>query len=280
MIISPFSVANALALLSQATGGSTFDELKKGLHLSSNQTTIASQYSEYYKLLKDGAKNATFSIANQVFVQKGYKINKNFQEIAVQKFSSDIEFIDFVNKNAAAETINGFIKEKTNNKIKDLIKSDMLGADCRVVLVNAIYFKGDWEHKFKQQYTSKEDFYISDTDKVQVDFMYQKNEFNYGFLEDLYARALEMKYANDFSFIIVLPTCRTGLNTLENKLKNYNLTAITEQLETEDIDVYIPKFKVEFELELNNALGNVCYFGFSLHYFHIGCLKFYYLHLD
>lgn len=265
VIISPFSIANSLALLSQATDDSTFDELKKGLHLNNDKATIANQFTDLYMQLQNGAGSSIFFIANQVYVQQGYSIKKNFQEVAIQKFSSGIESIDFGKKNEAAAQINQLVKEKTNNKITDLIKPDMLGADSRVVLINAIYFKGDWERKFNEQFTSKDDFYISETEKVKVDFMYISNSFNYAFLDDLEASALELKYANsNFSFVIVRPNSRTGLSALETKLNNYNLTAITKQMEYDEIDIWIPKFKAEYEVKLNDALKNV---GFGNHLF-------------
>lgn len=268
VIISPFSVANSLALLSQATDGSTFDELKKGLHLNVDKSTIANQFPEYYKQLQNGAGSSIFSIANQVYVQQGYAIKKNFQEVAVQKFLSSIESIDFSKKNEAAARINQLVKEKTYNKITDLIKPDMLGADSRVILINAIYFKGDWERKFNEQFTAKDDFYISETEKVKVDFMYMSNSFNYAFLDDLEASALELKYANsNFSFVIVRPNSRTGLSALETKLNNYNLTAITEKMEYDEIDIWIPKFKAEYEVKLNDALKNVGYWEIFYKFF-------------
>lgn len=245
-------------MLSQAACGSTFDELKNGLHLNGNQTSIANQFPEYYNLLKNGAGNATFSIVNQVYVQQGYTINKKFQEVAVQQFASNIEPIDFEKRNEAAETINHLIQEKTNNKIKNLIKPDTLTDDTRVVLVSAIYFKGEWEQQFNEQLTKKENFYISETETVQVDFMYMSSRFNYVCLEHLDACALEMKYANSsFSFVAVKPNNRTGLRALETKWNTYNLTTIIKQMANEEIDVWIPKFKVETELNLNDVLQSV-----------------------
>lgn len=135
----------------------------------------------------------------------------------------------------------------------------MLSADTRLILVNDIYFKGDWERKFDEKLTKKADFYINDTEKVQVDLMHMSSGFNYVFLQDLDASAIEMKYANsNFSFVAVQPNSRTGLHELEAKLNNYNLTAITEQMEVEQMDVWIPKFKAEFEINLNGALKTVC----------------------
>lgn len=247
-----------MALLSQGSGGNTFEQLKNGLHLSGDKATTADQFAEYYGLLKKSVGESTLSIANKIYVQNGHKINKNFQEVAVKKFLSDIDELDFAKNVEAAKAINQFVEEKTKEKIKDLIKPSMLNDLTRLVLVNAIYFKGNWEHQFDKDSTTEGKFYISETDTVPVDFMYIKKRFNYVVLEDLDATALEMKYANSsFSFVIVLPNSRTGLPALEAKLKNYDLAKITEQMNKVEVEVTIPKFKVEFEINLNDVLKKV-----------------------
>lgn len=261
LIVSPYSVASALALLSQATNGNTFEELKKGLHLSGDKSSIADQYLGYYGTLQKGARNTTLSVANQLFVQQGYKLNKNFQDVAVQKFFSGVDSVDFSKPAEAAQTINHFVEEKTHEKIKNLFAPDSLSSDSRVVLVNAIYMKAKWEREFEDYETRKSDFYMNEADKVSVDFMHSEEPFNYGVLADLEASALEMKYVDsDFSFLMVLPNSRTGLSALETKLNNYDLTKITEQMHKQLVNVTIPKFKVESEISLNDILKKVCAF--------------------
>lgn len=248
-----------MALLSQGANANTFEELRKGLHLSADKSAAADQFHEYYGLLEKSVGKSTLSIANQIYVQNGYQINKNFQEVAVKKFLSGIEALNFAESVPSAKKINDFVEVKTKEKIKDLIKPDMLNADTRVVLVNAIYFKGDWEYKFNKDRTYEGDFFVSETEKVPVEFMTIKKKFNYGVLDDLDATALEMKYANsNFSFVIVLPNSRTGLPALESKLHNYYLAKITQQMYSQEVDVTIPKFKVEFEINLNDVLKKVC----------------------
>lgn len=256
--MSPLSVASALALLSQGAEGSTFAELCKGLHLSTDKSSVANQFHAYYGLLEKSVGKSTLSIANHIYVQHGYEINKQFHEVAVKKFLSGIESLNFAESAKSAGAINKFVEEKTKEKIKDLIKPDMLNALTRVVLVNAIYFKGNWEHQFDKDRTFKGNFFVNDNDKVTVDFMATKKRFNYAILDDLDAAALEMKYADsNFSFVIVLPNSRNGLPALEGKLRNYDLAQITNKMHKQEVEVFIPKFKVEFEIDLGDALKKV-----------------------
>lgn len=248
-----------LALLAQAAEGNTFEELKLELHLYGDKSSVAKQFHLLYEFMQKGAGNSSFVIANRIYVKRGYEINKIFQEVATQQFLSDIESINFENSFETAGIINNFVEAKTNGKITDLIKPDALSDNTSTVLVNAIYFKSDWENMFNEDDTVEEDFYMSVTERVPVDFMYIRTDFNYATLPDLDATALEMKYANsNFSFIIILPNNRTGFSEMETKLKRYNLATITDQkMFLQEVDVKIPKFKVEFEITLKDTLKNV-----------------------
>lgn len=260
MIISPFSIATALTLLSQASNGATFEELRNGLRLSGDRNAAANEYLQKYSQLRKGAGNATLSVANQIYVQKGHQIKKEFKAVAIDKFASNVETVNFANKEDTAEIINRFVANKTNNRIKDLIKAESIDADARVILINAIHFKAEWENKFNEESTYKKDFYVSETEKVSTDFMNREEYVNYGALYDLNAKALQMKYADsDFSMIFILPDKRTGLPALEAKLKNYNLTSIASRLDQHKVDISIPKFEVQYEVQLNDVLQSVCY---------------------
>ncbi|XP_031633966.1 antichymotrypsin-2-like [Contarinia nasturtii] len=160
----------------------------------------------------------------------------------------------------AAQKINNFVKNKTNDKIKDLVKGDCINNKTSVILVNANYFKGDWLYKFDKTLTEVDDFYISETKTVSAAFMHVTSNFNSKEFDDLDATSLELKYTNSkLSFVIVLPHKREGLSKLEGKLSNYNLTKLAGDFSPYDrgYEVILPKFKVEFEIELYDILKNL-----------------------
>lgn len=263
-------MARSLALLSQGANGETYAQIKSSLHLELGKVKTANQFRRRTRLLKRGTRKTTLSFASRIYVQQGYSINRSFQEIATQKFMSRVDNVNFANNYDASRTINNFVENKTKGKIRELIKPSMLNADTRVVLVNAIYFKGDWEHKFEAKRTRKSEFHMNGIESIQTDFMSIFREFNFGYFDDLEASALEMKYANsNLSMVFVLPNAVTGLPALEDKMKNYESSTIVSKLEPENIDVSIPKFKVEYEIKLNDVLKNVrtikmlCFSGFS-----------------
>ncbi|XP_031625705.1 leukocyte elastase inhibitor-like [Contarinia nasturtii] len=258
MVISPFSISMGLTLLSQGTNGTTFDELRKTLYLNNNKSIVADQFYEFDKLIRKSAGEAELLISNQIYVTKGYPLKKEFEEVAVEKFSSGIESVDF-GSNDTMQYINHFVEQKTKQKIKNFLKPGMIDEGTRIFLLNAIYLKSKWQYAFKRKYTYKIRFYLNETESVVVDSLFmEKAPFNFGDLEDLDARVLELTYANsNFTFLIILPAKRTGLDDLENRLKDYNLTKLFDKMTINNATIHIPKFTVETEIHLNSILKNL-----------------------
>lgn len=204
---------------------------------------------------------------------KNYSVKKSFNDIASKSFASQAQTLDFSQSGQSAATINGWVEENTNNKIKDLISEDSLDGDTRMVLVNAIYFKGFWANQFNSDDTFKAPFYTNDRDSVLVDFMKIKKHFKYGHLQELDATAIELPYKDsDISMMIILPNSRTGLSTLEGKLSQFDFGEISKKLYSQEVNVEIPKFKIEFDISLNEPLQKVSFKNRIVrvdnHYFH------------
>lgn len=266
MIISPFSVASVLALLVQGADGATLDQIKRSLGVSGDKESIANRFEQYFEAL--GVKDnrvKSLAIANRLYVKSGYQIKQTFRDTIVKKFNFDISSMDFAQSVASANEINAFVESNTNNRIKDLIKAASLNQDTRLVGVNAVYFKDDWKHKFQKSRTFQGDFYMEGTRSgpadegiVKVDFMRINEDFRYAELDELNACALELEYGNsDLAFLVVLPNDRDGLAALEGKLQDYSIAQITEKLYKTKVDVMLPKFKVEFEVQLKDVLKEV-----------------------
>lgn len=258
IILSPYSVSNALKLLAQAANGVSYDELKQGLSLTDEKELNVDMYGAFNYLLQQNAGNATLLLANQIYVQQGYELKKEFKEIATEKFSSGVESLDFSKSEEAAKVINKFVEEKTNQKIKDLVTPDALSATFRVVVANAIYMKAQWQTKFQVFNTYKEDFLSNGVDKFSVDFMHATKNFNYGVAPELDATVLELKYFDsNLALVMILPNSNTGLTALENKLKDFDLQNISKKLSDILVKVSIPKFKVEYETSMAKTLKEV-----------------------
>lgn len=172
VIVSPLSVATLLALLSQAANGRTYTELQQGLHLNNTEkVALANQYLKFAEQLQRDTGSAQFNLANQVYVAQGHRLNPNFQQVATTKFRSGVQSLNFRDTLKSAETINRYVAEQTHGKIEKLVDSDSLDADTDVFLVNAIYFKGKWEHPFNKKSTHKAQFHTYDKQTISTDFM-------------------------------------------------------------------------------------------------------------
>lgn len=204
------------------------------------------------------AEGSPVSIANKVYLMTGYEVKAEFNEIATKSFDSETEVVNFGESQVAATNINGWVEQKTHNKIKDLIDPSMLDGLTRMVLVNAIYFKGSWAKQFTKERTEQADFWTSETEKKSVDMMFVKDHFRYAVLEDLDATAIELPYANSsLAMMVILPNQKTGLAKLEAGLANVDLAEVSKRMHKMEVNVYMPKFKVEYDLSLKKPLEKV-----------------------
>lgn len=254
VIISPASVQSAVTLAMFGANGDTKAEMLSGMKYPAGfgDEAIAKNFEVFTENVK---KTNGLKIANKVYVMKNYSVKKTFQDVATKSFASEAQSLDFAKNVESSNTINAWVEDNTNNKIKDLIKPDMLTVDTRMVLVNAIYFKGFWTYQFSPNDTFKAPFYLNEQDSVQVDFMKIKKNFKYGFLEELDATALELPYKDsDVSMLIILPNKKTGLSALESKLHTVDLGELSKKMYSQEVNVEIPKFKIEFDIELNEPL--------------------------
>jgi serpin B len=154
--------------------------------------------------------------------------------------------LDFINKTEESrKIINLWVEEQTNNKIKDLIPPGTLDSMTRLVLTNAIYFKGEWAIQFDKTKTKKEDFKLNETTTVQVDMMKLKKgkeKFNYGETDEL--QIIELPYkGKELSMIILLP--KKSMEEVEQKLSTKKLDEWKNSMHKRDVYVYFPKFKLE-----------------------------------
>lgn len=200
----------------------------------------------------------TLDIANRVYIKEGYKINPKFNEIAKNSFEAGIENVNFNDATASAQHINNWVEKITHDKIKDLIKPDLIDSMTRMILVNALYFKGAWQKRFESYNTRDEDFFLTEKQPVKVKMMSTTESFNYAVNDELDCQFLELPYdGNQYVMTIVLPNKKDGLADLENKIEN---VLKPQQYRTERVHVKLPQFKIETTIKFTDVLQRVCNF--------------------
>ncbi|CAD7012757.1 serine protease inhibitor 42Dd [Ceratitis capitata] len=254
IVYSPFSIQTCAALAFAGANGETADEIAEGFKFPSNfQPEVASTFGFVCDKYKD---SEILKIANKVYVQQGLQLKQQYENDLKEYYNAETEAINFEEGANTAKAINSWVEDKTAGKIKDLVQETAFNALTRLVLLNALHFKGLWEHKFDAEQTAEDDFWISENESVKVEYMNQKAKFGFAYFEELDCQALELPYKDsDLSMLVLLPSEREGLKSLGEKLKSVNLLELAGNLDnSEEIVVKLPKFKVEFEVELTDTL--------------------------
>ncbi|XP_050354467.1 antichymotrypsin-2-like isoform X2 [Nymphalis io] len=255
VVSSPLSAEFVLALLTLGTSEPAHSELLTSLGIPGDDD-IRSSFSSVSAKLKS-IKGVTLKIANKVYIKEGdYDLDGQLKADAIKVFDAALEKVNFSNGAAAANLINKWVEEQTNEKIKELLSADSLNNDTRLVLLNAIYFKGTWKKQFDPAHTIEQPFHVDDKNTVDVPMMYKKDDYHYGESSELRAQMLQIPYVGDeASMLIILPRDITGLDAVMKKLADgYDLLAEMDKMYKTKVQVTIPKFKIETEIDLATVL--------------------------
>jgi serpin B len=193
-------------------------------------------------------------VANALWGQKDYEFLKPFIRLVEKQYGGKLQPVDFVAaREKARQTINSWVEKQTNDKIKDLISPGVLDAMTRLVLTNAVYFKGNWASQFEEDRTRDEPFTLPTGDKVQTPMMNQKAEF--GYAENDKLQVLEMPYVGEeLSMVVLLPRKADGLGPVEKDLSADALTRWLAGTRRREVIVAIPKFKLTDKFSLESVL--------------------------
>lgn len=257
LFFSPFSISTALAMTYAGAKGNTQTEMARTLHFSLDQEERLHQAfaALAQELQVDAARSGyELSIANALWGQEGYKFYPAFIDITKIYYEAGFKQVDFLkNTEGARQAINHWVAEKTNNKITELIQSGVLNELSRLVLTNAIYFKGKWASQFKKEFTTQQKFSLLTGEKIEVPMMNQEKDFWY--FENESVQILEMPYENEkLAMVILLPRGSSSIKDLENSLSFEGVMGWLAGLRKKEAIVFIPKFKMTCGFLLNDAL--------------------------
>ncbi|GLV34495.1 Serpin 42Da [Carabus blaptoides fortunei] len=253
LVISPFSAHVVLAMVYQGAGSQTAAELGNLLGFSDAESA-ADGYQGIIKQLRD-IKSVTLDVANKIYLMKNFTVQTPFQNSLATKFYSEADVLDFGNTIDSAGIINKWVAQNTHEKIENLIEPDTLNCRTRIVLVNAVYFKGNWARKFNKEFTERRTFFLADNSETEVDMMFQRNKFRYGTDSDLEIELLEMPYEGDeLSMLIILPYQVNGITKLQEKIKDVDIMTLMQNMSEKTVEVNVPKFKIETTSKMNEML--------------------------
>jgi len=256
IFFSPYSISTTLAMTYAGARGNTEMEMKETLRFSLRQEHLHLAFAEVESRIKklQKAGGIKLSVANSLWPQQGSIFLDEYLSLIKKHYGVSITPVDYLRaRESARKRINGWVENKTHDKIKDLIQPGILDTLTRLVLVNAIYFKGNWESQFKTSLTKEAPFYISSSKSVRAPIMTQKQKFKYAKIETL--QVLELPYVGgELSMVLLLPQKTDGLKRLESSLTIEKLSKWKSRLGKREVHVFLPKFKMTSLFRLDNAL--------------------------
>ena len=246
LFFSPYSISTALAMTYGGAEANTASQMARTLHFGLNGERLHSGFAELEARLDEVQKKGDVQlyVANSLWPQEDYPFRGEYLSLMKKHYGVSITPVDYVKAHEEARRIiNKWVEEQTNEKIKDIIRPNDLNPATVLVLVNAIYFKGNWASQFSADQTHTTEFTLPGGEKKNVAMMQQEGRFGYRDLED--AQVLELPYVGEqLSMFIVLPRETDGLRDLEDVLTEKNLRSWTSNLPRTTVRVFLPKFKV------------------------------------
>ncbi|CAD5111846.1 DgyrCDS1110 [Dimorphilus gyrociliatus] len=259
IFFSPFSISTALAMVHLGARGATQKQIGEVLEIDSIPDDYKNLAALSTEILSTNREGCSLTSASRLFAGKDYSFLDNFMANTKSFFNAESETMDFVqNLEGARQAINSWVANQTNDKIKDFLSQGSINVDTAMVLINAIHFKGDWLSAFNPKDTFDDTFYINDKEKVPVKMMFMTKPLRVGFDSKYDVQLLELPYkGNEISMIIMLPRCTGGHVTLEREIDEKILNTMVHSLRVENVEIYLPKFKVSFEQKFIPTLKNL-----------------------
>ena len=254
LFYSPYSISTALSMTYEGARGTTAEEMRSVFHLSEDDDVRRPGAARAFNILNGKDRPYTLVTANALWMREGYPFKEDYVQAIQDYYGGEANPLDFGDTVEAAGTINGWVEERTYEKIKDLFSpSDLEGA--LLVLTNAIYFKGDWAAQFDEADTTATDFHVTLTETVEVDMMSLEGSFNYANTSE--AQVLELPYkGGDLSMIVILPE-ENDIHGFEAGLTLETYGEWVSQLESTKLNVFLPKFKLETKYDMGRDLAEM-----------------------
>ncbi|XP_043485057.1 antichymotrypsin-2-like isoform X8 [Leptopilina heterotoma] len=254
LITSPLSANVVLSMAAFGAKENTKKQMQEVLRMPADEGLSKTGYQNLIDSL-NSVKEVDLKLANKIFPSVNLEVKPEFKALTKDNFRSEEQQVDFSKSSEAAKTINTWCEEKTNKKIKDLIKPDDVDASTAMVLVNAVYFKGQWKLKFDANNTHNKPFHVDEKTVKDVPTMYKNGKLVYGELPEMKAKFVEIPYKGDeVSMLIILPDEINGLQEVEQKMSEMSLDDIRRRGSQVEVELYLPKFKIESTIDLKDTL--------------------------
>jgi serine protease inhibitor len=253
VFISPYSVSAALQMVWQGAIAETKTEMDQALALSNfKPETVGSAYKELDNFIKSAASKVTLSVANSIWYAPNIRLNPEFASVNQNFYGAKLSALDFTDPRSAG-VVNSWVSESTHGKINKIVEPP-LSSMTGLILANAIYFKGNWEHKFDNNATKEQPFHLQNGQQKQTRMMRQTRKFSYQ--EDGEFQAIRLPYVGDrLGMFVFLPATNSSPNKLLADLDGAAWREkIMPKFHEREGTIVLPRFKLEFKADLVRSL--------------------------
>jgi serpin B len=260
IFFSPFSLSSALAITYEGAKGKTADEIRSVFYFPANDTTRRGGFAGLNAGINSGDPGYSLRTANALWAEKTYPFLAGYVSTAERFYGAKITNLDFIGHPEDSRiTINTWVEEKTEDRIKDLIPVGVINPMTRLVITNAIYFKGDWVKQFDKNKTADADFRTDSGKTVKVPMMQRTDEDAvYLYAENNDLQMLSMPYEHttgkELSMVVLLPRA-DNLTATEASLSADTLSALKQSATSRRVMVYFPKYTLKTRYSLPGTLG-------------------------
>lgn len=259
LFFSPYSISTALAMTYAGARGDTEKQMSRVLNFDIDPKKLHGLFGELQKQLGEISKQKgiELNVANALWTQTGHPFLPAFFGIVTNDYQANVNQADFNTRaEAAREEINRWVEQQTKDKIQNILPPGSLTQLTRLVLANAIYFKGAWLKPFDKAETSNQPFHLSGMRRVDVPLMHHFDEVRY--VENKDFQAVELPYgSNELSMVILLPREIDGCGELEKRFNPSFISRLLSQMRQQKVENFLPRFKLESELDLVQTLASM-----------------------
>ncbi len=256
LFFSPFSISACMAMTYAGARNDTAAQMARTLHFNESQDRLHAQFGDWQSQLNAAQQKheIELKLANGLWGQEGHPFLPEFLGIARRFYGARLNQVDFgVGPESIRQAINGWVANETQGRIDGLIPSGMLSRETRLVLVNAIYFKGQWARPFNRRNTTQAPFFVTRADTVPSPLMTISAVFKYAAPEGL--QLLELPYrGGGCSMVVLLPGETGGLDDIEHRLNEPQLDTWLAQGRPQKVNVFLPRFKLAGQFALASTL--------------------------
>ncbi|XP_038189473.1 serpin B6-like [Arvicola amphibius] len=262
VFFSPMSISSALVMVFMGAKGNTASQMIQALSLEKcSGNGDGDVHQGFQSLLTEVNKTGTqylLRTANRLFGEKTFEILASFKDSCRKFYEAEMEELDFKgDTEQSRQHINTWVAKKTEDRIKEMLDHDMVKPNTALVLVNAIYFKGNWEKQFNKEDTREMPFKVTKNEEKLVQMMFKKSTFKMTYVEEISTKILLIPYAgNELNMIIMLPDEHIDLRKVEKEItyEKFIEWMRLDKMQEQKVEVFLPRFTLEENYDMENFL--------------------------